>query len=104
MTLSSNSLAQILFNCEAVASVNDFKITDPESCFVYYTNEKIEVPSEYNPLYVKITGAPKNSPLEIEFHLQKHLPEIFKTEETIEKENFRIKIIKRHALELVYLN
>ena len=95
MTLSSNSLAQILFNCEAVASVNDFKITDPE---------KIEVPSEYNPLYVKITGAPKNSPLEIEFHLQKHLPEIFKTEETIEKENFRIKIIKRHALELVYLN
>lgn len=104
MALSSDSLTQIIENCKAVAGINDFSLEDSELCIVYYTNEKNEVPEIYNPLHVQVTGLPRASPLEIEFHLQKNLPNIEKTTEAFDEDNIKFTIIKRHSRELVYLN
>ena len=104
MVLSPNSLDQIIENCRAVAKVNEFTLDEPETCVVYYTNEKIEVPESFNPMYVQVTGLPKNSPLEIEFHLQKNLSLIHKNTEEYENEHYKIKAFKRHCQDIVYAN
>lgn len=104
MTLSDSPLSQILENCKSVAQISKFQLENPELCIVYFTQEKFEVAECYNPLYVQVTGLPRNSPLEIEFHLQQNLPEIEKSSAVIEEVGFKFVLEKRNCRELVYAN
>ena len=102
MTLSPRSLEQIIENCEAVASVNGFNLQQSEMCVVYYTTEMIQVPESYSPLYVQVSGLPKNAPLEIEFHLQQSLPLVEKGIEDLDMAWGKARAVKRNSMELVY--
>lgn len=104
MTLAENSLEQTLSNCASVAKISEFEITRPDVCFVYYTTEKIPVSEEYNPYYVQVSTLPRNSPIEIEMHLQQHLPPVESHKEKVQEDWVSYESDKRHCHELVHLN
>lgn len=104
MTLSQDSVNQCLKNCEAIAKVNDFSLSQSQVCIVYYTNEKLPVPEEYLPFYVQVSNLPRAAPVEIEMHLHKNLPQQYQNTEHFNNEIWSGRILKKHCTELINLS
>ena len=103
MQLSQEAFPQILKNCQAIAESNDFKLEAASVCYAYYTTQIPEIPPTYNPFPVKVSNLPKNSQLELEFHLEQNCPPFEAFEQEVSGTGFSAKLRRRESYELVDL-